>query len=124
MERHPLLPQWDLLEYCAAKGIVLQAHTPLGGGDAALLQHAVVRRVADESGLSPAQVLLQWNLRHGAAVATKATGEAHCAEALGACAAPLGAAHMKWLDGITPAGEPGRRFLCPPFMRGTGAYAW
>ncbi|KAJ1628824.1 NADP-dependent oxidoreductase domain-containing protein [Pavlovales sp. CCMP2436] len=31
VERHPLLPQWELAHYCAARGIVLQAHMPLGG---------------------------------------------------------------------------------------------
>ena len=30
VERHPLLPQWELLDYCAAEGVAVQAHTPLG----------------------------------------------------------------------------------------------
>ena len=30
VERHVLLPQWELLDWCLSHGIVVQAHTPLG----------------------------------------------------------------------------------------------
>jgi diketogulonate reductase-like aldo/keto reductase len=59
VERHPLLPQWDLLEYCASERIAIQAHTPLGGGGFGgkkLRAHATVLRVASEAGMTPAQV--------------------------------------------------------------------
>ena len=48
-QRHPLLPNWELLEFCNGHGIVLQAHSPLANGKEWLLQHAVLRRVATES---------------------------------------------------------------------------
>ena len=58
----------------------VQAHSPLGHGDARLLRHAEVARVASLAGLSPAQALVQWSLRHGLAVAPKCSSLAHAAE--------------------------------------------
>ena len=55
VERHPLLPQWELLDFCSRSRIVMQAHTPLGSGRAQLLQHETVLRVAHEAGCSAAQ---------------------------------------------------------------------
>ncbi|KAJ1632935.1 2,5-diketo-D-gluconic acid reductase A-like protein, partial [Pavlovales sp. CCMP2436] len=74
VERHPLLPQWELAHYCAARGIVLQAHMPLGGkiGACELLAHVTVARVARECGRTAAQVLLRWNLQPGRAAITRA----------------------------------------------------
>ena len=55
VERHPLLPQYDLLEYCDSQGIILQSHTALGNGSELLLANETVVRVAQESQMSPAQ---------------------------------------------------------------------
>lgn len=55
VERHPLLPQYDLLEYCDSQGIILQSHTALGNGSELLLANKTVVRVAQESQMSPAQ---------------------------------------------------------------------
>ena len=55
VERHPLLPQWELIDFCARAGVVVQAHTPLGQGKSEVLQHPVVLNVARDSGLTAAQ---------------------------------------------------------------------
>ena len=134
VERHPLLPQWELLEFCAAHRIVLQAHSPLAHAAEWLLSHAVVRRIATESGLTSAQLCVQWNLCHGVAVVPKCSSREHAREILvaagadgGACPV-LTASQMKWLDSITPPGSAGRRAIAPPFMFKKGAsahlYAW
>ena len=127
VERHPLLPQWGLLEACRARRIVVQAHTPLGQGHAALLAHPVVSSIARQSGLSAAQVVLQWNLRHGVAVAPKCSSHRHAVEVMQAQSVPLSAAHLRSLDGIVPEGAAGRRWIDPPFMRGgaqSHIYGW
>ena len=124
VERHPMLPQWALLEACRAQRIIVQAHTPLGQGRGTLLHHPVVETIARQTGLSAAQLVLHWNLRHGVAVAPKCSTEVHAAEVLRAVApaAPLSADHMAALDGLVPSGAPGQRWIDPPWMKG-GAHA-
>ena len=125
----PLSPRlwpsrWELLEYCAANHIVLQAHSPLGHGKAFLLQHDAVARVARESGLTPAGVLLRWNLAHGVAVAPKCSSAAHAADVLGAAGSTLAAHHMAVLDAI----DTRHRVINPIFMTKPGPngarYGW
>ena len=99
VERHPLCQQRELLEFCAAHRIVLQAHTPLGNGKAQLLQHAAVVRVAQASGLTPAGVLLRWNLAHGVAVAPKCSSTAHAEDVLEAATGTLDGVGDLHLDG-------------------------
>jgi len=55
VERHPLLPQYDLLDFCDSKGIIVQSHTALGNGSKLLLGNETIVRVARESLMSPAQ---------------------------------------------------------------------
>ncbi|ACI65894.1 2,5-diketo-D-gluconic acid reductase A-like protein, partial [Phaeodactylum tricornutum CCAP 1055/1] len=80
IERHPLLPQWELLDFCARHGIQLQAHSPLGQGRSEVLEQHVVVDISKATGLSPAQVVLKWNLQHGIAVVTKSTSDAHLSQ--------------------------------------------
>ena len=125
VERHPLCQQRALLEFCAAHRIVLQAHTPLGNGKAQLLQHEAVVRVAQASGLTPAGVLLRWNLAHGVAVAPKCSSTAHAEDVLEAATGTLAPEHMAALDAI----ETTHRFVNPPFMgagaaRNSARYSW
>ena len=109
----------------AAHRIVLQAHTPLGNGKAQLLQHEAVVRVAQASGLTPAGVLLRWNLAHGVAVAPKCSSTAHADDVLEAATGTLAPEHMAALDAI----ETTHRFVNPPFMgagaaRNSARYSW
>ena len=75
VERHPLLPQMALVDFCINQDIVVQAHTPLGHGK--LLSHETIVQVAEQTKLSPVQVLLQWNLMQGVANACKSSSEEH-----------------------------------------------
>lgn len=128
VERHPLLSQLDLVDFCVRNNIFIQAHSPLGGGRQELLGHPTVTKVANESGMSPAQVVLQWNLQQGMAVVPKCSRVAHAQEFLEDQRAPdrhnlraLSPEHMQALDGMDNA----TRFVAPPFMYGTGAvYFW
>ena len=64
VEAHPYLPQWDLLEYCNANGIVFQAFAALGhSSEPNLLQDPVITAIAKRVNKSPAQVLLAWAIR-------------------------------------------------------------
>jgi alcohol dehydrogenase (NADP+) len=81
VECHPFLPQNELLEYCNQHGIVLTAYSPLGSpdrperlrkeGSPVPLQHPSVLKIATDTGLSPAQVLLRWQVQRGIVVIPK-----------------------------------------------------
>jgi diketogulonate reductase-like aldo/keto reductase len=63
VEFHPFLFQRELLEYCVAKGIQLQAYCPLTQGQR--LDHPTLVKLAHKYGRTPAQLLIRWGLEHG-----------------------------------------------------------
>ncbi|XP_067831856.1 glyoxal reductase [Heptranchias perlo] len=78
VEYHPHLVQSELLAFCLANGIHLQAYSSLGTGR--LLAEPTVKGLADSYGKTPAQVLLRWALQQGIGVIPKSTDPEHIAE--------------------------------------------
>lgn len=62
VEFHPFLHQRELLEYCRAKKIQLEAYGPLVRGQR--MDHPAIARVARRHGRTPAQVLVRWGIEH------------------------------------------------------------
>jgi diketogulonate reductase-like aldo/keto reductase len=62
VEFSPFLFQRELLEFCRAHGIQLEAYCPLTRGEK--LDDPVVRSIARRYGKTAAQVLLRWALQH------------------------------------------------------------
>ena len=61
VESHPYLPEWELLDFCRAHGIVLLAFAALGHSmDPKLLEDPVITAIARRVGKTPAQVALAW----------------------------------------------------------------
>ncbi|KAG7340514.1 oxidoreductase, aldo/keto reductase [Nitzschia inconspicua] len=123
VERHPLLGQFDLIEFCSRHNILVQAHTPLGQGSEKLLGNDIIQKMANEVSLSPAQVVILWNLQQGILVVPKSTREAHAKELLSLLSPGqkrLSPEQMKALDGL----DKGMRIVAPPFMYGNGVYCW
>jgi diketogulonate reductase-like aldo/keto reductase len=60
-----------LLDACNRRSVVLEAYSPLGTGRN--LSNATVKRVAQRTGRTPAQVLLRWCLQHDVPVIPKST---------------------------------------------------
>ena len=74
VESHPYLPQWELLKYCRANGIALQAFAALGHGiEPRLTENPVITAIAKRVNKTPAQVLLAWAIQRGTALLTTAT---------------------------------------------------
>jgi len=74
IELHPRLPQGALVNFCQQNGIVVTAYSPLGRGGvkgAGMLEDQRVLRIAASHGVSPASVLLRWNLQRQVAVIPK-----------------------------------------------------
>jgi 2,5-diketo-D-gluconate reductase A len=61
----PSLYDAALVAEHASRGVVLEGYSALRGGS---LNDPVVRRVADEVGRTPAQVLVRWHVQHGIVV--------------------------------------------------------
>ena len=68
----------SLLSYCSAKGIVVQAYSPLGDGN--LVKDKSLAQVGAAHGKSGAQVALKWLVDKGLAVVTKADDPTYLAE--------------------------------------------
>ncbi len=77
IELHPRLPQAELREVHAQRGIATEAWAPLGQGE--LLSHPTVTGVADGCGRTPAQVLIRWHIQLGNIVIPKSVNPARIA---------------------------------------------
>lgn len=101
VESHPYLPQWDLLEYCKATGVVFQAFAALGhSSEPNLLADPVVTAIAGRVNKTPAQVLLAWGIQRGTALLTTSKTPARIRENFDISALPAEAVR-EISDGIT-----------------------
>ncbi|MFO0617081.1 MAG: aldo/keto reductase [Polyangiaceae bacterium] len=69
IEVHPFLQHKETRALCAARGIVVEAYSPLARGRR--LGDPKVGAIAKRVGRSPAQVLLRWGIQHGMVVLPK-----------------------------------------------------
>ena len=118
VERHPLLSQMELVDFCARNQILIMAHTPLAQGRGELLNNPIVERVAKEASMTPAQVVLRWNLQQGMLVVPKCSREDHAKDLL--AHSVLSSDQMNDLDSL----DKGKRFVDPPFMYGVAPFCW
>ncbi|KAI2633933.1 Aldo/keto reductase [Xylaria nigripes] len=79
VEVHPFLPNTELVEFCQANDILIQAYSPLGSQNQVPTTGEKVRTnqglndVANRSGHTLAQVLLAWGIRRGYVVLPKSS---------------------------------------------------
>jgi diketogulonate reductase-like aldo/keto reductase len=78
VEFNPASRDLNLLAYCKAKNIVVEAYSPLGRGT--LIQNAAVAQVALAHNKTPAQVLIRWALQHGTVPLPKSSNPARIIE--------------------------------------------
>lgn len=71
VECHPQNDESELLNYCRQHGIVLEAYSPLGGEGQLLVSDPRIQSIAEYLKVTPAQVLLRWNLQRGVVVIPK-----------------------------------------------------
>jgi diketogulonate reductase-like aldo/keto reductase len=98
--------EFDLLPWSKKNGMPIMAYSPVEQGR--LLGHAVLKKVADRHGATPAQVALAWVLRQEGVVAIpKAATAAHVRENHGALDLRLKARDLAELDqGFPPPRRP------------------
>jgi diketogulonate reductase-like aldo/keto reductase len=98
LEWTPFGHSLDMLSFCDAHEIALQAYAPLTRGKR--LGDERLRDIARRRGKTPAQVMLRWNLQHGVAPIPKAYREDHQRENLDVFDFELDAADMGDLDAL------------------------
>jgi 2,5-diketo-D-gluconate reductase A len=94
-----------LLDACDARGVALEAYSPLGTG--ALLSDPVVAGIAGSLGRTPAQVLLRWCVQRGIPVVTKSTHRDRIAENAQVFDFELSTRDMQRLDALDRTGGTG-----------------
>ena len=98
IEFHPWYVRPELLEYCQAHDIVVQAAAPLARG--AVLDDPVVVDVAETHDVTPAQVVLRWAVEKDVVVLPKSTTPAHIRTNLALFDWDLGAEDTERLDAL------------------------
>jgi len=83
-EIHPYYQEQDVVPFIQEKGIVVQCWYPLGGRGytAELLGDETIKAIAEAHGVSPAQVILRWDLQRGIVVIPGSSNPEHIKENL------------------------------------------
>ncbi|WP_253611361.1 aldo/keto reductase [Bifidobacterium pseudolongum] len=106
IELHPTWQQRDVVDYCRAHNIAVEAYSPMARG--ADLANGVVERIAEAHGVTPAQVILRWHIENGTIIIPKSVHTARQRENLdlfGFALTPEEHAQIDALDGPTRAGH-------------------
>jgi len=98
LEWSPFGHSLDMLSFCRAQEIVLQAYSPLTRGKR--LKDERLMEIAVKYGKSPAQVILRWDLQHGVVPIPKAYREDHQRQNLDIFDFALDDIDMGTLDGL------------------------
>ena len=87
IEVHPYFQQREVQAFGAEHDILTQAWSPIGGitfyrdgSHGSTLEDAVIGRIAENHGKTPAQVMLRWHLQEGRSVIPKSTKPHRIAE--------------------------------------------
>jgi diketogulonate reductase-like aldo/keto reductase len=105
IEVHPTFQQREVQERCRELGIVVEAYSPLGqGGD---LEDPVIVEIAEQLGVTPAQVVLRWHVQQGRVVIPKSMSPERQATNVDLFSFELSDEQMDRIDGLEQ-GEAGR----------------
>lgn len=93
--------EFDLLPWCAQKGVAVMAYSPLGHSPQRLLASKALRGVAERHGATPAQVAIAWGMRHPNVISIpKAADAAHVRDNAKAATLVLTDADLAEIDAV------------------------
>nr|MDO8087379.1 aldo/keto reductase [Candidatus Sigynarchaeum springense] len=78
IELHPFFYRKELVDYCQARGIIVESYSPIALGKR--LGDPLLRQISNNHGKSPSQVLIRWNMQHGCVPIPRSFSEAHIKE--------------------------------------------
>ena len=98
IEIHPLLQQEELREVCADHDIELVAYSPLARGE--VFEVPEIESIAEDHGVSPAQISLAWLRHHGITAIPKATSGEHIRDNWASLSVSLSDEEIETVDSI------------------------
>lgn len=98
IELHPTFQQADVVAKCRDHGVAVEAYSPLGQGFD--LTSPDVVKIADELGVSPAQVILRWHLDRGHIIIPKSVSVARMKENADLESVALQPGHTQAIDAL------------------------
>ncbi len=111
IENHPLLQQQELVDFCHKNEIAVTAYSPLGSSHHEdkndVLENETVKEVAGRLQITPAQLVLAWQMQRGLVVIPKSVHEKRLRENFAAQAVVLDATDMEKLAAL----DKGYRFI-------------
>lgn len=105
IQHSPLWLREEEIEFHERHGIVTQAWSPLGRGRH-LFDAAPVMAAAEAHGVTPAQVVLRWDIQHGTAPIPKTTDPQRMRENLDVFGFELSAEEVAAIDTLNGTGAP------------------
>lgn len=99
-EVHPYYQDTEVVSFLQNKGLIVQAWYPLGGRGYthSLLADPVIREIAAQTGRTPAQIVLRWNVQHNVAVIPGSSSSEHLKQNLEVTEFELTAEQMQAID--------------------------
>jgi diketogulonate reductase-like aldo/keto reductase len=98
VEFSPFLYQKELMEYCQAKNIVMEAYSPLTRGRK--FDDKIITEISQRYGKTPAQILIRWGLQHQIIEIPKSGNKKHLIENANVFDFHLDEISMNQLDGL------------------------
>ena len=108
IELHPAYQQRELTDWCAQRGIAIEAWGPLGQGKYPLLEEPAIVTAAAAHGKSAAQVVLRWHIQEGRIVFPKSTNPDRIRENIDIFDFELSADDMAAISALDVPGGAGR----------------
>ncbi|OEK02213.1 aldehyde oxidoreductase [Roseivirga sp. 4D4] len=128
VESHPLLAQNELLQFCSDNQILYTAYSPLGSRDRSagmkgsdepdMFENEVLKGIADNHGVHPAQILIKWAEGRGTCVIPKSVNPARLKQNLDSANIALSENEMNEINGL----DKGYRFLDGKFWEREGGH--
>lgn len=102
VECHPLLNQSELIGFCDKNNIAVTAYSPLGAqrSNGSLLENKTIAEIAERNQITPAQVLLGWNMARGVIVIPKSVHENRIRENYASLTVELDKADMEKIEAL------------------------
>ena len=108
IELHPTWQQREVVAYCKAHNIAVEAYSPMARGADLNAGDGVIERIARAHGVTPAQVILRWHIENGTIIIPKsvhADRQKQNLDLFGFVLSPAEHAAIDALDGPTRAGH-------------------